>query len=34
MISPQEEIENALELLNLPKLISRADIKKQYYFTA
>jgi len=34
MISPQEEIEKALELLILPKLISRADIKKQYYFLA
>ncbi len=34
MIDTVEEIENALELLCLPKLISRADIKKQYYFLA
>ena len=34
MISPQEEIEKALEILILPKMISRVDIKKQYYFLA
>ncbi len=34
IITPLEEIEKALELLNLPKLISRGDIKKQYYFLA
>jgi len=33
-IDPKEEIEKALEVLQLPKLISRADIKKQYYFLA
>ncbi|MFT7823604.1 MAG: J domain-containing protein [Sulfurimonas sp.] len=34
MISPVDEIENALEVLNLPKLITKADIKKQYRFLA
>lgn len=34
MSSPIEEIEKALEILALPKLISRAEIKKQYYFMA
>ena len=29
-----EEIENALEILELPKLISKEDIKKQYHFFA
>ncbi len=33
-ISPTEEIEKALEILSLPKLISRSDIKKQYHFLA
>ena len=32
--SPIEEIEKALEILALPKLISRAEIKTQYYFLA
>ncbi|HEY9191156.1 MAG TPA: DnaJ domain-containing protein [Sulfurovum sp.] len=32
--NPQEEIEKALEVLSLPKLISRSDIKKQYHFLA
>ena len=32
--NPQEEIEKALELLSLPKLISKSDIKKQYHFLA
>jgi len=34
IISPKEEIEKALDILHLPKLISRADIKKQYHFLA
>ena len=34
MTSPKEEIEKALEVLSLPKLISKADIKKQYHFLA
>ncbi len=34
IINPTEEIEKALELLSLPKLISRSDIKKQYHFLA
>ena len=34
MLSPVEEIEAALETLGLPKLITRADIKKQYRFLA
>ena len=33
-ISPTEEIEKALEILSLPKMISREDIKKQYRFLA
>jgi DnaJ-class molecular chaperone len=34
MQTPMEEIENALEILELPKLISKEDIKKQYHFFA
>ena len=34
IVNPLEEIEKALELLSLPKLISREDVKKQYYFLA
>jgi DnaJ-class molecular chaperone len=34
MKSPVEEIENALEVLELPKLIKRSEIKKQYHFLA
>ena len=34
IISPKEEIEKALDILQLPKLISRADVKKQYHFLA
>ncbi|MFT7878775.1 MAG: J domain-containing protein [Sulfurimonas sp.] len=34
MLSPVEEIETALEILGLPKLITKADIKKQYRFLA
>ncbi|SFZ97603.1 heat shock protein [hydrothermal vent metagenome] len=30
--TPQEEIDNALEVLGLPKLITKSDIKKQYRF--
>ena len=30
MISPQEEIEHALEVLDLPKMVTKADIKRQY----
>ena len=34
VLSPIEEIENALEVLGLPKLITKADIKKRYRFLA
>jgi DnaJ-class molecular chaperone len=34
MTHPIEEIENALEVLNLPRLISKADVKKQFRFLA
>jgi len=34
MISPVEEIENALEILELPKLVTKADIKRQYRYLA
>ncbi|MDM5271213.1 DnaJ domain-containing protein [Sulfurovum sp. zt1-1] len=34
MLSPIDEIESALETLGLPKLITKADIKKQYRFLA
>ncbi len=34
MITPMEEIDNALDILGLPKLISKVDIKKQYHFFA
>lgn len=34
MKSPLEEIEYALDVLSLPKLISREDVKKQYRFLA
>ena len=34
MLSPIKEIEKALEILALPRMISRNDIKKQYYFLA
>lgn len=33
-LSPIEEIEKALNILSLPKLISRDDIKIQYRFLA
>jgi len=32
MPNPIEEINRALEILELPKLITRADLKKQYRF--
>jgi len=32
MRSPFEEIEAALDILELPKLITKADLKKQYRF--
>ncbi len=34
MRSPLEEIEYALEILSLPKLVSQDDVKKQYRFLA
>ncbi len=34
IFDPEEEIENALNILELPKLISVADVKKQYRFLA
>ena len=32
MKSPYEEIDEALEMLELPKLVTKADLKKQYRF--
>ncbi len=34
MLSPIEEIDTALDILGLPKLITKADVKKQYHFLA
>lgn len=34
MLNPVEEIANALEILELPPLITKNDIKKQYRFLA
>ncbi len=34
MLNPVEEIEQALEILNLPKFITKGDLKKQYRFLA
>jgi len=34
MLSPIEEIENALDILGLPKVITREDVKSQYHFLA
>ena len=34
MLTPIEEIEKALEILALPKLISRSEIKQQYHFSS
>jgi len=31
-MSPTEQINNALDILELPKLITKADVKKQYRF--
>ena len=32
MLSPTEEIHKALDILELPTLITKADLKKQYRF--
>jgi len=32
MLNPVDEIKHALEVLELPNLITRADLKKQYRF--
>ncbi len=34
MFTPFEEVEYALDILGLPKLITRSDIQKQYHFMA
>ena len=34
MLSPLEEIEKALDILRLPKLINKEDIRTQYHFLA
>ncbi len=34
MKTPVEEISEALEILELPKLITKEDIKRQYHFLA
>ena len=34
MLTPMDEIEKALNILSLPKLISREDVKTQYRFLA
>jgi len=34
MHAPIEKIEEALEVLSLPKLINKAEIRKQYHFLA
>lgn len=34
MQTQQEEIEDALDILSLPKFVSRDDVKKQYRFLA
>lgn len=34
MIDPQKEMQKALDILGLPQLITREDIKKQYRFLA
>ncbi len=31
---PMQEIESALEILDLPKLVTKADIKRQYRYLA
>jgi len=32
MLRPYDEIKRALEILELPNLITRVDLKKQYHF--
>ena len=34
MLSPKEEVDRALDILGLPKLITKDDIRKQYHFLA
>ena len=34
MLSPKEELDRALDILGLPKLITKDDIRKQYHFLA
>jgi len=34
IVSPFEEMQKALDILSLPPLISKDDIKKQYHFLA
>jgi DnaJ-class molecular chaperone len=34
MQTPMEEIEKALEILDLPKMVTKADIKRQYRYIA
>jgi len=34
MLTPKEEIEKALDILALPKLITRDELKYQYHFLA
>ena len=34
MLNPIEEIDYALDILGLPKLITKEDIRKQYHFLA
>ncbi len=34
MLSPIEEIDKALDILGLPKLITKEDVKSQYRFLA
>ncbi len=34
MFSPKEEIDRALETLQLPKLVTKKNIKDQYHFLA
>jgi DnaJ-class molecular chaperone len=34
MQTPIEEIEKALEILDLPKMVTKADIKRQYRYIA
>ena len=34
MVDPMYEIHHALEVLALPQMVTRSDIKKQYHFLA